>query len=100
MPVRGSCNQANALTPGMFGGGSQCTSIALAALILSSILAPGHWSTDVMDHVMGQGVYRYLVDTHFNGNHTAFIGHDQLPQDPIHHSIVISILTFLTLFWG
>ena len=98
-PVRGSSHQANAKTLGcrLFGGGSQCTAIALAALILGSIILPGHWTRHEMDDVMREGdsLYRYLADTYFHGNHSVFIGHDQLPQNttlPVFDSAISFII--------
>lgn len=64
-------------------GGTQCTIMAVAALILAAhVLGPDQWVPNDIDFVLSQGdsLYSYLVDSVLGGNHSMHFGHDQIPN--------------------
>ena len=62
-------------------GGTQCTIMALTALVLCTSLAPLEWVSDTVDLTVQEAdnLYCYVVDTFFGGNHNMYIGHDMIP---------------------
>ena len=82
--VLGSCHQANIKTGQMEWeiGGTQCTVIALAALLLACRTGPDCWTNNSIDHILveGDGLYRHIIDTFHNGNHSQLLGADDLPS--------------------
>ena len=63
-------------------GGTQCTVIALAALLFACSVGPNSWTRDTINHILmeGDGLYRYIIDTLHNGNHTQLLGAHDLPN--------------------
>ena len=62
-------------------GGTQCTVIALAALLFTSILDPNAWFPGTVDNAVLQwdSLYRYVVDTYQKGNHSQLLFAADLP---------------------
>ena len=83
--VRGTRHEGNirdVTLPGFGLGGAQCTMMALAALIFASqVMQPDCWTGDIVDEVLmyGDHLYSHLIDTQFQGNHSTYIGHYQIP---------------------
>ena len=78
--VRGSYHQGNAL---IFGNnaGYQCTAIALAALIFSSLFPVSEWRTHDADQILlyGNSLYSNVIHESYQGN-PWFLMASELPQ--------------------
>ena len=80
MPVSGSRHQGNIRS---YTGGTQCTLIALTALIYAgNIMHPSHWTTHSVDSVLlvGDSFYTDVVNERYGGNTTRMFGHHELPN--------------------
>lgn len=103
MALQGSKHQGNnrnLIVPGLGQGGTQCTIMALAALIMcSQIMQPSSWSREVIDLVLMEGdyFYSYVIDSLYGGNHSTHIGHDQIPTsvDIYGNSFQVNVLQTL-----
>jgi hypothetical protein len=103
MVVQGTRHQGNireCAMSGFGGGGTQCTIIALAALILAgNILSPSEWTVNTIDNILQAGdyLYSYTVDTYFGGNHSRHVGHDHIPSVNHIHGAIYSTRSLSTL---
>ncbi len=66
-----------------FSGGSQCTPIALLALIFGGFhIGPTAWIREHIDHIIFEGdlLYTDVVRSRYSGNLGVYLAHDDLPE--------------------
>lgn len=81
--LQGNIHQGSLSTLGMsLSNGTQCTAIALVALIFAASYSPNQWASNDLNNIVIEGdrVYQRIVTEHFGGDTSRLPTHEDIPN--------------------